>query len=92
MEALEQWTLALALVLKLFTLYFVCVAVFTLRRMSAGLISGHGPFSSTSFQSFSMLLTVLPLLLSESPGAFFFPGTGGSGPRPGSGPGPVPPR
>ena len=35
MEALEQWTLALALVLKLFTLYFVCVAVFTLRRRRA---------------------------------------------------------
>ena len=31
MEALEQWTLALALVLKIFTLYFVCVAVFALR-------------------------------------------------------------
>ena len=31
MEALEQWTMALALALKIFTLYFICVAVFTLR-------------------------------------------------------------
>ena len=32
MEALEQVTMALALLLKIFTLYFICIAVFTLRR------------------------------------------------------------
>lgn len=32
MEALEHVTMALALLLKIFTLYFICIAVFTLRR------------------------------------------------------------